>query len=270
MENIIKFEKVFFSYNETPVLEDLSLEIKKGKFSVLLGHNGSGKSTIAKLIIGLLEAKSGTIIVDDKILNENTVNAIREKVAIVFQNPDNQFIGSTVKDDIAFGLENRCVDPKKMDEIILSFAKIVKMKDFLDAEPTLLSGGQKQRVAIAGALSMKPSILILDEATSMLDPQGRKEMYEIISQLRNENPNMSILSITHHIEEAFLADEVMILNNGKIVKIGSPKDVLQDIKLLNENQLEPPFIIQLINKLKVENINIPDNIFTMEELVKYL
>ena len=220
-KNIIKFENIEFFYdNTTPLLKNFNLEIKKGKYTVLLGHNGSGKSTIAKLIIGLLVAKNGKIYVDNLELNEENVYKIRENVAIVFQNPDNQFIGSTVRDDIAFGLENRCVDPKKMDEIIEKFAKKVKMEKFLDQEPSNLSGGQKQRVAIAGALALNPSLLILDEATSMLDPQGRKEMFDVIFNLRKENPNMSILSITHHIDEAIFADEIVVINKGMIIKKG--------------------------------------------------
>lgn len=269
-KNIIKFENIEFFYdNTTPLLKNFNLEIKKGKYTVLLGHNGSGKSTIAKLIIGLLVAKNGKIYVDNLELNEENVYKIRENVAIVFQNPDNQFIGSTVRDDIAFGLENRCVDPKKMDEIIEKFAKKVKMEKFLDQEPSNLSGGQKQRVAIAGALALNPSLLILDEATSMLDPQGRKEMFDVIFNLRKENLNMSILSITHHIDEAIFADEIVVINKGMIIKKGTATEILEDINLLQQHNLDAPFTIKLIDKLQKNGFKVNKTLL-LEELVKQL
>ena len=265
----IRFENVTFGYhNNSPILENFNLTIKNGKYTVLLGHNGSGKSTLAKLSIGLLETTSGSIYVDDLLLNEENLAKIRNKIAIVFQNPDNQFIGSTVRDDIAFGLENKCVDSDKMDEIIEEFATKVNMHEFLDAEPTNLSGGQKQRVAIAGVLAMQPDLLILDEATSMLDPTGKKEIFEVIHNLKEKRKDMSILSITHHIEEAIQADEI-IINNGKVIKIGTPEEILYDHQLLEENALEAPFVVQLIESLKKANIDVPQCL-SEEELVKYL
>ena len=262
MQNIIEFKNVTFKYDDnSPLLENLSFNIKKGTYSVLLGHNGSGKSTIAKLIIGLLPLKNGQIFVNDLQLNEENIDKIRNNVAIVFQNPDNQFIGSTVEDDIAFGLENRCVEQEKMPEIITKFATLVSMENFLKAEPSALSGGQKQRVAIAGALALNPDLLILDEATSMLDPKGKKEINEVISILRKNNPNMSILSITHHMDEAIIADEILVLNKGQIVKVGTPKDILFDQKLLEENNLLPPFVVN-VRKQMLD--------FSIEELVDKL
>ncbi len=266
----IKFENVTFGYhNQTPIIENLNLEIKKGKYTVLLGHNGSGKSTIAKLAIGLLECQDGNIFIDGIELNEKNLNQIRSKVAIVFQNPDNQFIGSTVRDDMAFGLENKCVDPNLMDAMIEEYAKKVNMHEFLDTEPTNLSGGQKQRVALAGVLAMQPDILILDEATSMLDPIGKKEIFDVIQELKVKRSEMTILSITHHIEEALFADEIIILNNGKVVKVGLPNDLLYDQNLLNQNALEAPFIIQLEEKLKQANIPFEPTL-DVKELVKQL
>lgn len=266
----IRFENVTFGYhNNSPILENFNLTIKNGKYTVLLGHNGSGKSTLAKLSIGLLETTSGSIYVDDLLLNEENLAKIRNKIAIVFQNPDNQFIGSTVRDDIAFGLENKCVDSDKMDEIIEEFATKVNMHEFLDAEPTNLSGGQKQRVAIAGVLAMQPDLLILDEATSMLDPTGKKEIFEVIHNLKEKRKDMSILSITHHIEEAIQADEIIIINNGKVIKIGTPEEILYDHQFLEENALEAPFVVQLIESLKKANIDVPQCL-SEEELVKYL
>lgn len=270
MSNIVEFENVSFSYDEsTPLISSLNLKIKKGKYSVLLGPNGSGKSTITKLIIGLLQAKSGNIFVEDLLLSEENIDEIRNQTAIVFQNPDNQFIGSTVEDDIAFGLENRCVEVEKMPEIIHYYAKKVGMEDFLKKEPTSLSGGQKQRVALAGALALKPNLLILDEATSMLDPKGKKEIIETILKIKENNPQMSILSITHHIDEALLADEIFVLNKGHIVASGTPKEILYNQKLLEDNSLLPPFVIQVRKCLKEEGIEI-DECFSMEELVNKL
>lgn len=270
MANIVEFLNVSFSYDkDKKIIDNLSLAIKEGKYSVLLGHNGSGKSTIAKLIMGLISVNEGKIIAFDKEVNDDNINEIRNHIAIVFQNPDNQFIGSTVEDDIAFGLENRCVKQEEMQGIIEEYANKVSMIDFLKREPSELSGGQKQRVAIAGALALKPDLLILDEATSMLDPKGKKEIMDVIIKIKNENPKMSILSITHHIDEALLADEIIVLNEGKVAKIGSSKEILFDKNLLKENNLLPPFIVQLQDSLKENEIDISES-FTMEELVNKL
>ena len=270
MENIVQFNDVEFKYDEnSPLLSSLSMSIKKGKYTVLLGPNGSGKSTIAKLIIGLLEISKGDIKVMGINLDNKTIDEIRSHVAIVFQNPDNQFIGTTVEDDIAFGLENRCVEQSQMQYIIEDYANRVGMIDYLKHEPSNLSGGQKQRVAIAGALALQPDLLILDEATSMLDPKGKSEIMKVILDIKKHNPEMSILSITHHIDEALLADEIIVLNKGKISAIGSAKDILYNKDLLKENNLLPPFVVEVKEALKAKNIDIED-CFTMEELVNKL
>ena len=270
MKNIIEFNNVNFKYDEdSELLNNLSMSVKEGKYTVLLGPNGSGKSTIAKLIIGLLEATGGQINVMGTTLNENTIDEIRSHVAIVFQNPDNQFIGTTVEDDIAFGLENRCIPQADMQAIIEEFASKVNMSKYLKHEPANLSGGQKQRVAIAGALALNPDLLILDEATSMLDPKGKNEIMKVILDIKKNNPNMAILSITHHIDEALLADEIIVLNKGKVVAVGSPKEILYNNELLKENNLLPPFVVEVLEALKVEGINI-EECFTMEELVSKL
>lgn len=270
MKNIVSFDNVIFGYeDDIKVLNGLTMQIKEGTYTVLLGHNGSGKSTIAKLIVGLLQPSSGEIVVFDNVLNDDTIYDIRNKVAIVFQNPDNQFIGSTVEDDIAFGLENRCVKQEDMQVIIDEFALKVNMKDFLKNEPSALSGGQKQRVAIAGALALKPDLLILDESTSMLDPKGKKEILSVIHDIKKDNPKMAILSITHHIDEALLADEIIVLNDGKVVKTGTPKEILYNQELLIENSLIPPFIVEVRKALDEKGISI-DECFTMEELVSKL
>ena len=265
----IRFENVTFKYDDKSIFDKLNLSIPKGKHTVLLGHNGSGKSTFAKIVIGLLDIEKGHVFIDDVELNEDNIQELRKKVCIVFQNPDNQFIGSTVEDDIAFGLENNQVEQSKMKDIIVEFATKVGMEDYLKAEPTALSGGQKQRVAIAGALALNPEILILDEATSMLDPQGRKDIRELVESLRIKNPDMTILSITHHIEEALLADNIIIFNKGKVVATGKPVDVLYNMELLNENMLIPPFVVQVVDKLNKEGINI-DKCLSIDELVNKL
>lgn len=240
----IKLENLSFSYDgETPVLKNLSLQIPKGSYTAIVGHNGSGKSTLAKLIIGLLEAESGKIAVLGKELQEDSLSEVRDHVGIVFQNPDNQFIGSTVADDIAFGLENHCVPTEKMQAIIEENAAKVGMSDYLNAEPTNLSGGQKQRVAIAGVLAMEPDIIIFDESTSMLDPQGKASVNAQIRKL-NQEKDITILSITHDMEEAAQAEQVIVLDQGEIAAQGSPKDIFTNDELMSRLRLELPFALQ--------------------------
>ena len=269
MENIIKVENLCFEYEPgLKTIHNISFQIKKGEYVAILGHNGSGKSTIAKLLIGLLEKKSGNIIIDHKELNLENLYKIREKIGIVFQNPDNQFIGATVRDDIAFGLENICIPHEKMDELIERYAKRVRMDQFLDHEPTKLSGGQKQRVAIAGILAMSPSIIILDESTSMLDPRGRKEINELIRELK-EDKEMTIISITHDIEEAKNADRILLLNKGEIVGDDQPETLLMNEKLLLDLHLDTPFALKVSRKLKAQGIQINETL-NVEELEKQL
>lgn len=252
----IEIRDITFGYNpDNPVVKNVSLAFNKGDYISIIGHNGSGKSTIAKLIVGLLEAQNGNILIDDIILTPENVYEIRQKIAIVFQNPDNQFIGSTVRDDIAFGLENRRIDPSKMDTIIEHYSKEVGMFEYLDHEPTKLSGGQKQRVAIAGVLSMSPEVLILDEATSMLDPKGRKEVNDLVHTLHEEN-EMTILSITHDIEEVAISDYVVVMNHGEVVLHGTPENVLMNVDLLKEIGLDVPFSVQFYMALKEQGINL--------------
>ena len=266
--SIIEIKNISFSYNNVDLaLNDVSLSIPQGKYVTIVGHNGSGKSTIAKCIIGLLQTSQGEIIVDGLTLNNENIDAIRSKVGLVFQNPDNQFIGSTVKDDIAFGLENHRVDPKLMDEIIDRFAKAVNMSDYLNFEPTKLSGGQKQRVAIAGALSMTPKILILDEATSMLDPKGKSEVNDLVKQLHSQT-NMTIISITHDIEEAYQSDIVYVMNEGRIIEFGDPKDILAKEVLLKSIKLDIPFALKFKFALNKVGIIVDDS--SLEGLVKEL
>ncbi|MCD7949640.1 MAG: energy-coupling factor transporter ATPase [Erysipelotrichaceae bacterium] len=269
MENIIEVKNLTFCYEEdVKTIDNISFTIKKGSYTTILGHNGSGKSTIAKLLMGLLEKNSGEIYIGGIALTEENLAKVRDQIGIVFQNPDNQFIGSTVRDDIAFGLENNCVDPKLMDGIIEEYAAKVDMLDFLDHEPTKLSGGQKQRVAIAGILAMSPSIIILDEATSMLDPKGRMEINALVHQL-NKDKNMTILSITHDIEEATLSDYVLLMSDGHIIDTGTPEEVLKKQQEIEEIALDVPFAYKISTGLQNKGINI-DTYINKEKLVNQL
>lgn len=245
-----------FSYDqETDVVKNVSFSVEKGSYTTIIGHNGSGKSTIAKLLIGLLEKEEGEILIDGKHLDMENIAEIRNKIGIVFQNPDNQFIGATVRDDIAFGLENHNVDPLEMDSIINRFAEEVDMTSYLDHEPTRLSGGQKQRVAIAGVLAMSPEILILDEATSMLDPLGKEDINQLVDQL-HKSRQMTILSITHDIEEVVKSDHVLVMNDGQIVMDGDPEEILMKVPELVKMKLDGPFTVKLAIELKKYGINI--------------
>lgn len=260
MDHMIEVKNLSFEYDEgLHTIDNISFNIDKGNYVAILGHNGSGKSTIAKLLIGLLEKKSGDIIVNGYELNMENLYKVRESIGIVFQNPDNQFIGATVRDDIAFGLENMCIPHEQMDDLISTYAKKVHMEDFLNHEPTKLSGGQKQRVAIAGILAMSPSIIILDEATSMLDPIGRREINTLVRELKKEK-DMTIISITHDIEEAKYADQIILLNKGKIVKTDRAKDILSDIDLLSQLKLDIPFALKITNGLKEKGISIKNTL----------
>lgn len=263
----VKVDKLYYAYDSKEyAIKKLSLEIKAGTYTAILGHNGSGKSTLAKLILGLLEANKGKICVDGTELNADNVYEIRNKVGIVFQNPDNQFIGATVRDDIAFGLENHCVETEKMDAIINEFAEKVGMESYLDKEPSNLSGGQKQRVAIAGVLAMAPKILIFDEATSMLDPKGKREIKELIRKTKEVIPDITIISITHDIEEACLADEIIVLNKGEVYLKGKPEDVFAYQDKLIEIDLDIPFTYKIRNYLNEKGIECKSS--NVEEMVK--
>ena len=252
----LEIRNLSFSYdNEHLVVDDISFSVEKGSFTAVLGHNGSGKSTLAKLIVGLLEKSKGQIFFDGEEMDKKTIKKLQSKTALVFQNPDNQFIGATVEDDIAFGLENKCFPHEKMQEEINRFADSVNMLDYLKKEPSNLSGGQKQRVALAGALILRPEILILDEATSMLDPKGKSTVRKIIDKIHQENPDLTIISITHDIDEALLADNVFILSKGKLVKSGKPQEVLRDEQSLLELKLDMPFIYRFEKKISEMGIN---------------
>ena len=257
---IIELKDICFAYDEDNlVLDKLSLKLNSGQMIAILGHNGSGKSTLSKIIMGLLEPKSGDILVDGELLcdngtvDEDKFDNIRSKMGIIFQNPDNQFVGVTVQDDIAFGLENRCIERTEMIERVNKYATLVDMKDYLLNNPVDLSGGQKQRVAIAGVLAMETDLIILDEATSMLDPKGTSEINEMIKKLKTTQ-NKTIISITHNLEEAVYADRVIVLNKGKIVLDGTPKEVLKEKDTLEASGLKLLDGLDIINELEKSDL----------------
>ena len=260
----LTIKNVSFSYTkDRPTLSNISFNVEEGTYISLLGHNGSGKSTLARLLIGLLPLKEGEIVIDGLVLNKDNVNKIRSKVAVVFQNPDNQFIGVTVEDDIAFSLENHNIPREEMLKMVPEAAKKVGMGEYLSKEPGYLSGGQKQRVAIADALVLNPDILILDEATSMLDPKGKKDILELIDKMRKENPRLTVISITHDCEEANLTDRIILLDNGQIVMDASPKDLFTNKDVVDKYNLEVPFIYKLQNKMKENGLKISDSLDEM-------
>ena len=225
MEEIIKVENLCFEYEPgLQTINNISFQIHKGEYVAILGHNGSGKSTIAKLLIGLLEKKSGEIYIDDYQLNLENLYKIREKVGIVFQNPDNQFIGATVRDDIAFGLENICVPREQMDELINRYSKVVRMENFLDHEPTKLSGGQKQRVAIAGILAMSPSIIILDEATSSIDTRTELQIQKAFDEMMK---GRTTFIVAHRLSTIKNADQIIVIDRGKISQQGTHDELIK-------------------------------------------
>lgn len=269
MNPAIEVSNLSFSYTaEGNTIQDVSFSIPKGSYTTIIGHNGSGKSTIAKLIIGLLKAQSGTIRILGTELTPETVYDLRSHVGIVFQNPDNQFIGSTVADDIAFGLENHCVPQEDMQALIEKSAASVGMSDFLQAEPTHLSGGQKQRVAIAGILAMTPDIIIFDESTSMLDPQGKASINAQIKRLHDEK-NITILSITHDMEEVAQSQHVIVLNHGVVEMEGTPKEVFAQEAMLKKMQLDIPFALKFSKAMQKEGFS-SIHALTLDEVVNQL
>lgn len=245
----IELKNVYFSYEDTDVLSNFNLTINSGEFVALIGHNGSGKSTIAKLLMGLHEPQKGDIYFDDTKIDEKNLKSLRNKMSIIFQNPDNQFVGVTVRDDIAFGLENKQLPRDEIIKRIDKYIRLVGMEDYLDKNPEELSGGQKQRVAIAGALAMETDLIIFDESTSMLDPKGTKEVNDMIKQISNEN-NKTIIVITHDLEEVAIADRVIVLNKGKIVADSTPKEIFRKIDTLQNSGLKTMDSISIMADLR--------------------
>lgn len=270
MEKIIQVKNISFNYDEqTKIFDQFSLDIYKGEWVSIIGQNGSGKSTLAYLIDGLLELDAGEIIVDGLEVNESNIDNIRNQIGIVFQNPEDQFVGATVEDDVAFGLENRQTDREKMQRIVKDSLENVKMWHFKDKVPSNLSGGQKQRVAIAGIIAVSPQIIILDEATSMLDPKGRQDILRLIYKLKQER-DLTVISITHDINEAAISDRIIILNNGVVLKEDTPENIFNDSAELIKVGLDVPFTVQLSNKLKQLGLNVPDKYLDEGDLIEWI
>ncbi|HFU4025677.1 TPA: energy-coupling factor ABC transporter ATP-binding protein [Streptococcus suis] len=271
MATIIEVKNLNYKYDtaETEyILKDVSFHVKQGEWLSIIGHNGSGKSTTVRLIDGLLEAESGDIIISGDKLTIDNVWEKRRQIGMVFQNPDNQFVGATVEDDVAFGLENQGLPLGEMRERVQHALNLVGMADFKDREPARLSGGQKQRVAIAGVVALRPDIIILDEATSMLDPEGRKELIGVVQEIK-EKYQVTVISITHDLDEVALSDRVIVMKNGQVESTSTPEQLFMREDLLDLG-LEEPFSIQLANELRQLGFDIPHRYFTDEELEEIL
>lgn len=272
MTNIITVNNLFFKYDSNQThyqLENVSFHVKQGEWLSIIGHNGSGKSTTVRLIDGLLEAESGQIIIDGQELTEDNVWELRHKIGMVFQNPDNQFVGATVEDDVAFGLENKGIPLKDMKERVDQALDLVGMSEFKMREPARLSGGQKQRVAIAGAVAMRPQVIILDEATSMLDPEGRLELIRTIRAIRQKY-NLTVISITHDLAEVALSDRVIVMKNGKVESTSTPKALFGRGNRLISLGLDVPFTSRLMAELAANGLDIGTEYLTEKELEEQL
>ncbi len=268
MTNSIDVKHLKFKYTdhqEHYTLDDLSFHVKQGEWLSIIGHNGSGKSTTVRLIDGLLAAESGQIFVEGELLTEENVWNIRHKIGMVFQNPDNQFVGATVEDDVAFGLENKGIPLEEMQARVKEALELVGMSAFADREPARLSGGQKQRVAIAGAIAMRPNIIILDEATSMLDPEGRLELIQTIKEIRDQY-NMTAVSIKHDLDEVALSDRVLVMKKGHVESSSTPRELFARGEELLTLGLDIPFSANLLSTLKDKGFEFTENYLTEKEL----
>ena len=267
MKSIIDVKNLSFRYKESQEyydVKDITFHVKRGEWLSIVGHNGSGKSTTVRLIDGLLEAESGEIVIDGQRLTEENVWSIRRQIGMVFQNPDNQFVGATVEDDVAFGLENQGLSRQEMKKRVEEALDLVGMLDFKKREPARLSGGQKQRVAIAGVVALRPAILILDEATSMLDPEGRRELIETVKGIRKDY-DMTVISITHDLEEVAMSDRILVMKKGEIESTSSPRELFSRNDL-DQIGLDDPFANQLKHSLSQNGYDLPENYLTESEL----
>ena len=271
MENIIEVKNLSYRYDhksEDYILKDVSFHVKQGEWLSIVGHNGSGKSTTVRLIDGLLEAESGDIIISGDKLTADNVWEKRRQIGMVFQNPDNQFVGATVEDDVAFGLENQGMDYSMMVKRVHEALELVGMQDFKEREPARLSGGQKQRVAIAGVVALQPDIIILDEATSMLDPEGRLELIRTVKEIKDKN-HLTVISITHDLDEISLSDRVLVMKNGQVESTATPRELFSRPDL-EDLGLDQPFVNQVKAAMIQTGLTIPETYLTEKELQEQL
>ena len=271
MENIIEVKNLSYRYDhksEDYILKDVSFHVKQGEWLSIVGHNGSGKSTTVRLIDGLLEAESGDIIISGDKLTADNVWEKRRQIGMVFQNPDNQFVGATVEDDVAFGLENQGMDYSMMVKRVHEALELVGMQDFKEREPARLSGGQKQRVAIAGVVALQPDIIILDEATSMLDPEGRLELIRTVKEIKDKN-HLTVISITHDLDEISLSDRVLLMKNGQVESTATPRELFSRPDL-EDLGLDQPFVNQVKAAMIQTGLTLPETYLTEKELQEQL
>lgn len=271
MENIIEVKNLSYRYDyksEDYILKDVSFHVKQGEWLSIVGHNGSGKSTTVRLIDGLLEAESGDIIISGDKLTADNVWEKRRQIGMVFQNPDNQFVGATVEDDVAFGLENQGIDYPMMVKRVHEALELVGMQNFKEREPARLSGGQKQRVAIAGVVALQPDIIILDEATSMLDPEGRLELIRTVKEIKDKN-HLTVISITHDLDEISLSDRVLVMKNGRVESTATPRELFSRPDL-EDLGLDQPFVNQVKAAMIQTGLTLPETYLTEKELQEQL
>lgn len=271
MENIIEVKNLSYRYDhksEDYILKDVSFHVKQGEWLSIVGHNGSGKSTTVRLIDGLLEAESGDIIISGDKLTADNVWEKRRQIGMVFQNPDNQFVGATVEDDVAFGLENQGMDYPMMVKRVHEALELVGMQNFKEREPARLSGGQKQRVAIAGVVALQPDIIILDEATSMLDPEGRLELIRTVKEIKDKN-HLTVISITHDLDEISLSDRVLVMKNGQVESTATPRELFSKPDL-EDLGLDQPFVNQVKAAMIQTGLTLPETYLTEKELQEQL
>lgn len=271
MENIIEVKNLSYRYDhksEDYILKDVSFHVKQGEWLSIVGHNGSGKSTTVRLIDGLLETESGDIIISGDKLTADNVWEKRRQIGMVFQNPDNQFVGATVEDDVAFGLENQGMDYPMMVKRVHEALELVGMQDFKEREPARLSGGQKQRVAIAGVVALQPDIIILDEATSMLDPEGRLELIRTVKDIKDKN-QLTVISITHDLDEISLSDRVLVMKNGQVESTAKPRELFSRPDL-EDLGLDQPFVNQVKAAMIQTGLTLPETYLTEKELQEQL